>query len=259
MSDPNTQNAQAQAEAAEREAMEVLTVAKAIVVTNAEQFQAAGRVFAEIKTKLKDLENQRTAITGPINASLKLVNDLFRRPKESLEAALAFYERPMAAYKREEERLRREAEAAARKEQERLEQEARERAQAEERRLSEIRRQEEEARKAAESATNPVAAFIQQRKADELAQEAEAAFDSTTNALREAATVQAPIAYVPRATAAGVSSRTNWKFRIVDASKIRRELLIPNEQLIGEIARGQKEKAKEDGIEFYDEIKIGGR
>jgi len=201
------------------------------------------------------------AFTGPVLAALKAVNGLFRRPKEALEAALSYYERPMAAYKREEERKRREAEDAARREREKAEREARERAAEEQRRLDEIRRQEEEARRAAEAAESPVAAFLAKQKAEELQAEVQAQTEATVDAIREIALAPAaavPV-YVPKATAAGVATRTVWKFRIVDASKIRRELLIPDEQKIGEIARTLKENASEPGIEFFSEIKIGGR
>lgn len=255
------QEAQAQAQAAEREANEVLTIAKGIVVTTPEEFQAAGAQFAAIKTKLKALEDQRVAITGPMNAALKAVNDLFRRPKEALEAAASYYERPMAAYKREEERKRREAEEAARREREKAEREARERAAEEQRRLDEIRRQEEEARRAAEAAESPVAAFLAKQKVDQIQAQAEEQIQATTDAIREVALAPAavPVDFVPKATAAGVATRKLWKFEIVDASLIPREYLIPDEKKIGELARTLQGKAALPGVRFFDEIKIGGR
>lgn len=255
------QEAQAQAQAAEREANEVLTIAKGIVVTTPEEFQVAGAQFAAIKSKLKALEDQRVAITGPMNAALKAVNDLFRRPKEALEAALSYYERPMAAYKREEERKRREAEDAARREREKAEREARERAAEEQRRLDEIRRQEEEARRAAEAAESPVAAFLAKQKVDQLQAQAKEQIQATTDAIREVALAPAAVPgdFVPKATAAGVATRKLWKFEIVDASLIPREYLIPDEKKIGELARTLQGKAALPGVRFFDEIKIGGR
>ena len=61
------------------------------------------------------MADRRVAITGPINTSLKLINEGFKRPKEVLEQALTFYERPMLAYKQAEARRVAEAEAIARK------------------------------------------------------------------------------------------------------------------------------------------------
>lgn len=255
------QVAQAQAEAAEREANEVLTIAKAIVVSNPDEFRIAGEQFAAIKTKLKDLEAQRVAITKPLDDAKKAVMDLFRRPKEALEAALSYYERPMAAYKREEDRKRREAEEAARLEREKAEREARERAAEEQRRLAEIQRQEEEARRAAEAAENPVAAFLARQKAEDLQAEVQAQTEATVDAIREIALAPAAAApvYVPKATAAGVATRKLWKFEIVDVSLIPREYLIPDEKKIGELARTLQGKAALPGVRFFDEIKIGGR
>lgn len=250
---------EAQTGEAQREAQEVLSVAGRVKVTTPEEYQAAGVTFAAIKAKLKELENQRLAITGPINNSLKTINDMFRRPKEALEQALSLYERPMAAYKREEERKRREAEEAARREEERLRREAEERERQERERLDQIRREEEEARTRAAQADNPMAALVAQQQAERLADQAQEQSQAVMGAIREKVTVTAPVEYVPKAMAAGTAARTLWKFEITDASLIPREYLIPDEKKIGELARTMKEKAALPGVRFFDDIKIGGR
>jgi hypothetical protein len=53
-------------------------------------------------------------------------------------------------------------------------------------------------------------------------------------------------------TVAGVPSRRNWKFRILDENKIPRQYLMPNEVSIGYFVRETK-KAGEviPGIEAY--------
>ena len=53
--------------------------------------------------------------------------------------------------------------------------------------------------------------------------------------------------------AEGESKAKVWKFRIIDVSKIPREFMIPNEVMLGALARNAKELAKVDGIEFYSE------
>ena len=164
----------------ERTATDALTTAKAVVVKTPEQFEAAGRILASIKGQLKAVEAQRRSITDPMNASVKAVNDLFRRPKEALEAAAAYYERPMADFKREEERKRREAEAKAREEQERLRREAEAKAAEERKKLEderkaqeELERKAKEAKEAAEREANPVAAFIKRQEAEQIQAQAE--------------------------------------------------------------------------------------
>ena len=49
--------------------------------------------------------------------------------------------------------------------------------------------------------------------------------------------------------------RDNWKFRIVDASKVDRRFLIPDEKAIGQIVRSMKGVAATivGGIEVYNE------
>lgn len=257
----------------ERAAMAALDTAKAVVVTTPDQFEAAGRILAQIKGKIKEVEAQRRSITDPMNASVKAVNDLFRRPKEALEAAAAYYERPMAEYKREEERNRREAEARAREEQERLRREAEAKAAEERKKLEDERKAKEEldrkakeAEEAAQREANPVVAFMKRQEAEQLQTQAkeqgarvDEARESVTNALRESVTIQAPVDYVPQARAAGLSTRKHYSFKIVDAALIPREYLIPDEKKIGDVVRAEKMDTNIPGVEVVEDFRIGGR
>ena len=66
--------------------------------------------------------------------------------------------------------------------------------------------------------------------------------------------VAMPVAATPRYEAPSATTvRQNWKSRIVDATLIPREWLIPDEQAIGAYARSMKEKASIPGVEFYSE------
>jgi len=51
----------------------------------------------------------------------------------------------------------------------------------------------------------------------------------------------------------GISTRTNWKFRIVAENLIPREYLVPDEKKLGEIARTEKGGVSIAGVEFYSE------
>lgn len=57
---------------------------ESMVLTSPKDFESAGEFLTYISSTLKRLEADRTAITGPMNASLKAVNDLFRPVKNKL-------------------------------------------------------------------------------------------------------------------------------------------------------------------------------
>ena len=253
------QTATTQAQEAQREAQEVLTIAKAVIVQNDEQYRLAGASFGAIKAKLKELEAKRVAITKPMDDAKKAVMELFRAPKEALEYALYCYERPMASFAAEQMRKKREAEAEAARETARLRKEAEERERQERERLAQIQREAEEAQRTAEAASDPVAAFVAKQQAARLAEEVEAQSTLVMDTIREKVTIEAPVEYIPTARAAGTSVRTNWKWRPVNPSLIPDEWWMLNEKLIGDHVRTYKENASIPGIEVFDEIKIGGR
>jgi len=258
-----------------QEAQGLLEKAKTILVRSADEYAQAGAVFAAIKQRRKEVEAERKKRTDPLNQSLKLINADFRAIDETLEAAGRPYEAGMLAYKKQEEQQRREAEEAARKERLRIEEEARKQAAEEMAKLEAAKEAQkialeklEAAEKATEESQSPLAAYVAKAQAERAALEAEQAGQeildarqSTENALRHAAT--APLAVTvlaePAARAAGTSFRTAWKFRIVDPALIPREYLIPNEQMLGALARTTKAPSTIPGVEFYAEQSIGGR
>jgi pyruvate/2-oxoglutarate dehydrogenase complex dihydrolipoamide acyltransferase (E2) component len=155
----------------------------------------------------------------------------------------------------------------------------RQRAEAEERRLNEERQRK--AREEAEAERKRVAAQaeadrkarekeieaqrkageLNKREADRLKREAEEAARKAKEQAEADAKAQAAVAPVQvkpnTAAAPGVSARMNWKFRIVDANKIPRTFLMPDEQAIGVKVRGMKDKAATEalipGIEVYND------
>jgi uncharacterized membrane protein YqiK len=54
----------------------------------------------------------------------------------------------------------------------------------------------------------------------------------------------------------GISTKKIWKFRLVDENLIPRMYLIPNEKMLGEVARATKGELKIPGVEFYPEETI---
>lgn len=51
----------------------------------------------------------------------------------------------------------------------------------------------------------------------------------------------------------GVKIRDNWKFKIIDVNLIPKEYLIPDEKLIGQIVRRDKDKTNIQGIKVYND------
>lgn len=56
--------------------------------------------------------------------------------------------------------------------------------------------------------------------------------------------------FTPRPKPKGVAKRDSWQFRIIDASKIPREYLVPDEKKLGAIARAGKGTIKIEGVVF---------
>jgi hypothetical protein len=51
----------------------------------------------------------------------------------------------------------------------------------------------------------------------------------------------------------GIVIRKVWKFRIVDVNLIPRQYLIPNELMLGQMAKANKDTLKISGLEFFSE------
>src|SRR3990172_2936204 len=102
------------------------------MVTTDDGWTQAGEEQKQLREQLKDAEEQRDSWVRPLNAQVKRVNDLFRRPKEVLEQVINILSRARLAYEAkkqaEADRIRREQEEAARKEQARLDKLAADRA-----------------------------------------------------------------------------------------------------------------------------------
>lgn len=97
-------------------------------ITDNEGFGLAAEELQQIKARMKKLDEQRTAITGPLNAATKAVNELFRGPTDLLVNAEQALKSKMLGWQRKVEaeaaEARRVAEAAAEAERRRLEEEA---------------------------------------------------------------------------------------------------------------------------------------
>ena len=208
---------EAQAKAQETEALVQVYENYAIVSTEAYEFSAED--LKKIKTKYKELDDMRKSLTKPLDESKKRIMEFFKAPLTLLGSAETAIKSAMLKWQQEQERLRREEEA----------------------RLAEAQRKEaERLARLAEAA---------EKRGDEKKAEEFKGREAITKAA-----VPSVISNVR--PVAGISMREVWKYRIVDANKIPREYMIPNETVIGQVARSTKGKIAIEGVEFYCEETI---
>ena len=183
-----------------------------------DEYEAASSDRNLVNDLLKELEVRRKELTKPIDDLKKTIMARVGEPSEKLNALKASIEREMMVYKKrlDEERAKQQRELAAKAEAE---------AKAERERLAALAEKELEKE--------------EPHRAEALLNEAEKVV--------AAVPILAPV----KIPSQEVSTKKNWKFRIVDASKIPPIYCIPNEKLLQAIASDRKEKACVEGVEFY--------
>ncbi len=184
-----------------------------------EQYTGAAEHLKLIKAKYKELEDTRKSMTGPIDEAKRNIMDLFRAPLSALENAENIIKRAMLSWQQVQEQKRR----------------------AEEARLAEIQRKEteklaERARKAEEAGKT--------EKAEELRQQV---LEKETFVPTIAPTVE---------KVAGISTKTIWKFEIINKDIIPRDYLTPDLEKIGQVARATKGTLTILGVRIYSEETI---
>lgn len=212
-----------------KDAEQTLELVKDYRIQTSGDYEAAATQLATIKSKAKELESQRKAITKPLDDAKRQVMDLFRQPLQFLSDAEGVIKQGMAAFTREQERLRleqqRKAEEAARKERERL---------------------ERRAAKAAEKG--------QEDKAFELQAQAE--------------TVHPPVVAFEKPQARGVSVRQNWKAEVVDFQALVRavaegkapaRLLKVDQTELNKLAKALQDELSYPGVRAYAEDVVAAR
>lgn len=105
-------------------ALMVIETAKNVVIVTTEDYKFAQGLMADIKARIKTLEETRMGQTRPIDEAKKRIMDFFRGPLQRLDEAKSFLNDRMVKWVDEQERIRREEER-------RLQEEARKRAEEE--------------------------------------------------------------------------------------------------------------------------------
>lgn len=210
-------------EAVTNKALTVPEQARAIKVVDAETYQQAGEVLIAIKGLRKEIG----AAFDPIIKKAHEAHKEAKAQKDRAEAPLIEAENiikpALAAYDREQERIRRE----------------------EEERQREIARQAEEERRLREA---------EQAEKEGRNEEAQAIIEEP---------VYVPPVVLERTTpkVQGISMQKVWKFRIVNPALVPRDYMTPDQVKIGGVVRATKGSIQIPGVEIYsdDIVKAGAR
>lgn len=252
MNDPNIETLPA-VQAVTAEVDDLASYAQNYVVRTAEEYAAGADDLKRVKAAQKKLEETRTGMTGPLNASLKRINDFFRAPADRLATIERTIKSKLVAYADEQERLRREEqrklEEAARREREKIEAQARE---AERK----AREKAEADRRAAEEAAAAGRAEEAARLAAKAAATEQKAAEKVDAIDQRAAAVVAPVVVREAPKVAGVATREVWKFAIENPALVPREYLVVDEARIRKVVAALKGDTTIPGVRVYAERQI---
>jgi hypothetical protein len=192
------------------------------------------------KERLRALQSQEKMLLAPAESMLETADSKRKsweeeeRRKAAEEQRRINEENRIAAQKKaDEERIEREKQA-------KIEREAREKEIAKQRAAGEIKAREE-------AKLRREAAEAEERERQRAAEDAKKTAESAPQ-----------VSVKPNIpTVQGVASRQNWKFKIVDETKVPRVWCMPNEVAIGRFVRDCKDKAKAEaaipGLEVWSE------
>ena len=160
--------------------------AQEFTVDSNASFEVAADELKAIKSKIKELDSDRKAITKPLDETKKRIMDLYRKPLAFLTQAETYLKRSMLSFQQEQEKLRRAEEAKrqelARKEQERLQKRA-----------------------------DQAAASGKSEKAEMLQEQAD--------------TVPTPMVYASKPQTSGISTRKTWYAEVTDSKALLQAVL----------------------------------
>lgn len=242
-------------------AAKAIAVANAFTVEDVESSVMAQETRAKLNTRIKDLGDRRLSITRKMDAAKQDIMDLFAGPISVLKQAMGIFDAKVLAYDNEQEAIRKEAqrkeEAIAETERKRLKAEADERIRKADAEAAEKRKAADDA--AAAGRVDEAAKLNAQ--ADKVVEKAVARVE----VLQErAATVVAPIIQSQQAKASGSSFRDNWKFEVIDASKVNDAFMmrVPNEVAIAALVKSMHEGAQDmvgKGVRIFNDRGLASR
>lgn len=242
-------------------AEELLTIAddacNGVFVTTIDSpmmYELAGAELVDLQETYKRLEEQRLAITRPMDAAKKLIMDLFRKPLERLDAQIKLLKGSMLTYDQEQKRKAAVQQAL----------------------LDKIAT-EQRAQLAAESARQAALAQAEHDRAKSLMESgdtegvnealtaAETAHDMAVALQQTTAVVSAATAATNVPTVEGITTADVWKARVTDLPALLR-FIADNPKYhdwievkmmgLNELAKAQRTELRIPGVEPYEEARI---
>lgn len=198
-----------------------------LTITTQSEYEHAGEVLQEIKSRSKELDKQRKEITNPIDAAKKAVMDLFKPPIELLEKAEAKIKNLMIGYTTEQERK-------AREDQIRLQRLADQEAERQKKIL------DDKIARAQASGKIDKVEELEQKKAEVVPMDVP---------------VIAPQAEAPK----GISYRDKWSAEVTDFKLLPDEYKIANQQALDRVAQATKGSITIPGVKFVSEKVVASR
>ena len=248
-----TPEALAAAESAKQE----LVTARSYIVKTADDYTSAGDYLKRLVGQFKEVEARREQMKAPALETCRQIDAFFKKPKADLDASISAVKQAMLGFRKEQERIQKEAEAkaaeAARKERERQQMEAAKKEEAA-RKAREIA--EEKARKLEEAGNLEKA-----EAAREAADEREAAKMREADAMRQAADMvpPAPVVHYAMPKISGVSERKTWDYEIVDEKLIPDEHKFINHQSIRGVVKAMKDKTNIPGVRVFQKSTLASQ
>lgn len=206
-----------------------------LIISNDDDQASAGDIVKDLRRARAKLEDKRTAITGPLNESLKQVNGLFRPPRDQIDEILSALKKKMDNYAALQAQIAADEARQAREE---------------------AARQEAEARKAAE-----------ELEAAGATETAEAVVEAAEGAVEKAA--KEPKPQISRGEKASTSVVTRWVAEITDIREFLHAVADGEYPIvcIGEIkmgamhqkARAEKVEKTHRGVRFKKQVTAAAR
>lgn len=227
-----------------------------LTITAPDQYERAGELLKTVKGALKQIEDQRTSITKPINESLRNANAHAKAAAAPFEDAERRIKSAMIVYSDEQDRIRREAQRRAdeeaSRERERLAAQAAETAR-------KAREKADQERRAAEAAANEGRIEDAARHAAKADGIEERATEKVGAIEERAAEAVAPVVQLDSGKVAGTSKRELWKFEVTNENAVPREYLMVDEVKIGGVVRALKGGTKIPGVRVYPVTTLASR
>jgi len=198
-----------------------------LTISNQKEYEIAGDVLKEVKSRSKELDEERKKITKPIDDAKTAVMNLFKPPIELLKKAEDKIKSLMLGYTTEQERVAREKQIELQK-------------------IADA--QAEKEKKALEAKIARAEASGKTDKAEEL-----------KNQKENIVPIDVPVIAPQVEKVSGISYRDKWTAEVVDFKALSDEWKLPNQQALDRTAQATKGSITIPGVKFKCEKIVASR